>query len=384
MNRRHFIYSTGAIVTASVFYSYFLSVSDESKEMKRPNPSDFSIPIEKAMAYGINASNPHNTQAWKFNILTDNSMLLFIDENRILPATDPITRQIHIGCGCFIEMVKIGMTKEGYSTKIEYFPNGYYDLSSTGKLPVAKIMFNRDSNVQISQLSKDMLTRKTSRKLYSNDIIDSTTWHEILLLIGDNQSAFELITSTKNLNIIRPLLADGMEIESYTYRTHEESRKWFRENDKKIAEKRDGINLPGNGISGIKKWFAERQLKGLKKDDWHSKKTNEYALKSHRKRVEKSPNIITLKTTTNTPLDWLKAGQDYCRLQLACISKGFFMHPLSQVLQEFEEMDTLRKRFEKEMNVQENEKIQMVVRVGKSEKPYLTYRRKVSAFQKNA
>ncbi len=382
MDRRKFLYATGAIVSASVFYSYsnFLSPSDGKKELIRPNPSDFSRPIEKAIAYGINASNPHNTQAWKFKMLTDTSMLLYIDKNRILPATDPTTRQIHIGCGCFIETANIGMTKEGYNTKIEYFPDGFYNISSIGKSPVAKITLIEDSDVQISELSKDILTRKTSRQLYSNQIIDPATWSAILLLIKEKQSSFELITENKKLDIIRPILADGMEIESYTFRTHEESRKWFREDDEKIAEKRDGINLPGNGISGVKKWFAERQLRGLKKDDWHSKKMNESALKMHRKRVKESPNIISLKTTTNTPLDWLKVGQDYCKLQLACIMKGFYMHPLSQVLQEFEEMNPLRRKFEKEMNVLKNEKIQMVVRVGKSKTPYLSYRRRVSEF----
>ena len=69
-----------------------------------------------------------------------------------------------------------------------------------------------------------------------------------------------------------------MLVETTTFRTHEESRLWFRENDEKIALRRDGINLPGNGVKGIKKWIAERQLSGLKTKDWHDKKNNEYCL----------------------------------------------------------------------------------------------------------
>lgn len=74
-------------------------------------------------------------------------------------------------------------------------------------------------------------------------------------------------------------------------------------------------------------------------------------------------------------LDWVKAGQDYARLQLACLASDFYIHPLSQVLQEFNEMKTLKTKFEKAMQVKENEKIQMVVRAGKSREPYLSYRR---------
>ena len=40
----------------------------------------------------------------------------------------------------------------------------------------------------------------------------------------------------------------------------------------------------------------------------------DYTLKSHHKKVESSPNIIIIKTQANTMLDWVKAGQDYCRL----------------------------------------------------------------------
>ena len=53
------------------------------------------------------------------------------------------------------------------------------------------------------------------------------------------------------------------------------------------------------------------------------------------------------------------------------------MQPLSQVLQEFDEMKPLKTQFEEKMGVKENEKIQMALRVGKSKEPYLTYRRKL-------
>ncbi len=382
MKRRTFLALSGSLIAASSLYSYSDLLNNRSlkADSKRPNPADFSPPILKAIAYGLSASNPHNTQAWKFKILSDTEALLYIDKTRILPTTDPYLRQIHIGCGCFLETAKIGMTQESFDTHIEHFPEVNNSLSTNGEVPVAKILFLKNDTVVVSNLAQNILKRKTSRKTYSNKIITPPAWSEILNLIGNTNGKLELITETNRLNILRPLLADGMEIESYTFRTHEESRKWFREKDEKISSKRDGINLPGNGVTGAKKWIAEFQLKGLKKEDWHSKKTIEYTLASHRKRVETSPNIISLKTSFNTPVDWLKAGHDYSKLQLACLLKGFYIHPLSQVLQEFEEMSALKVKFEKEMNVQENEKIQMVARAGESKMPYLSYRRKINDY----
>lgn len=66
---------------------------------RRPVLKGLDSPILKAISYGVNMPNPHNTQAWKFKIISDTDMLSYIDESRLLPMNDPSTRQIHIGSG---------------------------------------------------------------------------------------------------------------------------------------------------------------------------------------------------------------------------------------------------------------------------------------------
>src|SRR6266496_1721233 len=85
-------------------------------------------PILQAITYGIHAPNPHNTQAWKFELTSDTEALLYIDERRLLPVTDPPARQIHIGAGCCIETLAIGMSGRGYETDVEYLPQGAHGL----------------------------------------------------------------------------------------------------------------------------------------------------------------------------------------------------------------------------------------------------------------
>ena len=382
MNRRKFIIASGSVVTMAALYSYSSTLSADlaPKKNKRPKPANFSKPIMKAVAYGITASNPHNTQAWKFKIMSDTSLLLYVDATRILPATDPPTRQIHIGCGCFLETASLGMTQEGFETEVVYFPKGTYKPSEVGSKPVAQLTLTPNPQVKASVLCENLLSRSTSRHTYTNAIIDQSTWQDIAATIGDTTVSLQLMTDPATLTPLLPLLANGMDVEANTYHTHEESRVWFRENDKKIAAQRDGINLPGNGSRGVKKWFAEKQLKGLKEADWHSKKMNDYSLKLHRDRVESSPNLVVLTTATNTLVDWVLAGRTYCRLQLSCLIYDFYMHPLSQVLEEFQEMTEAREAFESAMGVTGTQKIQMVLRVGKSKRPYLSYRRKLDAF----
>ncbi|MEO1437967.1 MAG: hypothetical protein AAFV80_20665 [Bacteroidota bacterium] len=289
MNRRTFLYLSGVAVAATTTISATALLKEDKKIQKRANPSDFDQPVLKGIAYGINAPNPHNTQAWKFEILSDHELLFYVDETRILPATDPTTRQIHIGCGCFLECSKIGMTLEGYDTQIDYFPDSEtdYSVDRIGQVPIAKVTYVPKSKMKVDPLAQHLFDRKTSRLNYSDAPISESDFEGIQQLTHPIGSEIQLITNSDRLQTLLPILSEGMNVETYTYNTHEESRKWFRENDDRIEMERDGINLPGNGLKGLKKWIAERQLKGLPTDKWHSEKLNEYSLNAHEKRVIK-------------------------------------------------------------------------------------------------
>ncbi len=377
MNRRNFIYSSGVVLTASALPLYFFESDKKDKPLKRPNPDKFKEPTLKGIAFGVNAPNPHNTQAWKFQLLSENEMLFFVDEKRLLKATDPTTRQIHIGCGCFLECMKLGMQKEGYKTVISYFPKGIYQQEDIGKNPIAKISFSKNDS-EISSLSSYIFQRKTSRLKYKESAINNEEFKNILEKTVPEFSDIRLINQQAELEQILPVLYQGMEVETFTYNTHEESRKWFRQNDERIEQMRDGINFAGGGTTGISKWFAERQLKTLDPKVWHDMEANKLFLKKHKNKVLLSNGIVLFKTSTNNFLDWIQTGHDYFRFSLACTENNYYLHPLSQVLQEFDEMKELKEAFEGLMKVNAPEKIQMVVRFGKSKTPFQSYRRLVN------
>jgi hypothetical protein len=100
---------------------------------KRPVVEPLATPIDRAIALGCNAPNPHNTQAWKFRNTSELQTLFYVDESRLLPSTDPPARQIYIGCGCFIETLSVGATTLGLTTTVEGFPEGTYGLDEVGK-----------------------------------------------------------------------------------------------------------------------------------------------------------------------------------------------------------------------------------------------------------
>jgi hypothetical protein len=377
----------GTVLTAAAFWgmfgnsnSVFGAIKNSNVDpdyKKRPNPKDFSQPILKAIAIGINSPSPHNTQSWKFKVINDASMYLFINENILLPATDPPSRQIHIGAGCFIETLVIGATSIGYKSTVSYFPEGYESPNDFGKKPVAKIELTK-STESADLLASYIDTRKTNRRKYKGDIISKQDFQALKELTGNSYS--QLVFVNENFNPYFEIFNKGLEIESRTFRTNEETRELFRFSEKQRAEKGDGLSIPQMGYSGIMKFLAERSLDNGNKEKWHSDKSIKLSMKNITKAIESSKGIVFWITETNNHEDWVKTGRDYVRFSLALTKQNLYAHPYNQAIQEYDEMKSIRDDLDKLLNIKANQKIQMIVRIGRSSKPYLSYRRPLDSY----
>jgi hypothetical protein len=300
-----------------------------------------------------------------------------VDEKRLLTATDPIARQIHIGCGSFIALFKIGAESLGFTPEVDYLPEGDYSFSEIGKKPIAKLSLQK-SEIKREPIFNQIYTRQTTRSIYHGNILTDEELNKILALSKAQFASIELINDPNKLKSALELLYKGMEVECYDLNQFDESRKWFRVKDD-IAAKRDGLNLRVSGMeSGFNLWVTETLLRGYSKKLWHNKSSIHGLLKSHYDKVMSSRGVVIFKTNNNSLIDWIKCGEDYARFQLAAYDQGYCIHPLSQVLQEYSSMKKLYDEFNQMMKVQEPNKIQMAVRIGRS-KPYeYSYRRNLN------
>ncbi len=171
-----------------------------------------------------------------------------------------------------------------------------------------------------------------------------------------------------------------MKVETLNIRTGDESRVWFRFSDKEIQEKRDGIALPDQAVTGFSRWMLETFFMSPEPEKFHNKSGLNVFLDGYAKKINSAKGLIYWKTKSNTLKDWVQTGFDYVRFQLAATKLGYVIHPMSQILQEYPEMDTLRTTFEKEQTVKNPEKIQMLARIGRSDYNYFTPRRNLRSF----
>jgi hypothetical protein len=337
-------------------------------------PAD-QAPIMQAIACGVTAPNPHNTQAWKFELVSDLEALLYVDERRLLPATDPLARQIHIGAGCCVEMLAAGMTRDGYGTDVAFLPDGAHGPDAIGQKPAARVTLRPGAVAGPDPLAEFIGKHQTNRKPYGGPMLDEA---EAEALRGAAASADVEVVTMNQPAAMRPLLDifdRAMEIEATTPHLWEETRIWFRFNEAQRRAHRDGLSVPQGGVDGLTRRVAEWVLRNGDPKRWFSDRFVRAQLKAYRKAIDSARGLVLLETRTNKQADWLEAGRRYSRLQLKLAQLGLTSHPYSQVLQEFPEMTDLQTEFNQLLGVRAPAKVQMAIRVGRAKRAYAAPRR---------
>jgi hypothetical protein len=332
-------------------------------------------PILQAIAYGIQAPNPHNTQAWKFELLSDTQALLYVDEQRLLPATDPPARQIHIGAGCCIETLAIGMSSLGWETDVVLLPDGAHGFDEIGRKPVASIGLRRNGTTRQDDLAAFIGQRQTSRKAYTGPYLSEGEAEKLRAQVRSDDVEILFVVRPEEMRPLLDIFYRAMEIEVTTPHLFEETRIWFRFSESQRRAHSDGLSVGQAGMDGFRRRLIEWSLQNGNPKQWNSPRSTGGFLKPYRVGIDSARGLVLLKTETNDQLDWLKAGRSFARVGLTLVQLGLTSHPYSQVLQEFPEMAELQTEFNDLLEVNGSEKIQMAVRVGRSERAYVARRR---------
>jgi hypothetical protein len=381
MERRKFI-QVGTVIAASTLVSFvakkeFLDKDDEG--LKRDNYYSFSQPILKAIAIGLNAPSAHNTQPWKFKILSDTEALLYIDETKLLLDTDPPTRQIHISGGCFLEALAIGCTGIGFEATIALLPESEYTIHDIGKKAIATIKLTENKTQVKHPLWEFIFQRKMNRSVYKGEIISNKEFAKILQSTDIQYSKTVFVNKIDEMVQYNTIFRNANEVEANTLATNEETRRMFRFSDKIAATKRDGITFRGNGIKGFKKLLAQAFTKDTK-ESWNSRLMIDKGVENFNNGLDSSKGFVMFITTENNFETQIQHGRDMYRFCLALTKYGLFMHPLNQANEEFIEMQTHRLALDKLVGIKGNEKIQIIARIGRADEPYQSYRKHVEDF----
>jgi hypothetical protein len=234
----------GAILAAGGAAGYAITRRPQTAHAPWENPGDYSDPRMAALSWALLAPNPHNRQPWLVDLSQNDTVTLFADPNRRLPHTDPYDRQITIGLGCFLELLRMAAAEAGYRTTQTLFPQDS-DPEQIDARPVAQITFTADTTAQRDPLFAYVHDRRSNKEPFDTTrTVDANAIRQ-LGRATRLQTGFGGTIDMDDIAELRKLTHEALRREIETPRTHQESVDLFRIGHAEVDANPDGIDFTG-------------------------------------------------------------------------------------------------------------------------------------------
>lgn len=117
------------------------------------NPPESDI-RNHILSYAILAPNPHNMQPWLVDLRQPERIILYCDRTRLRPQMDPLSLQLLMGYGAFLEQLELAASAAGYQTEITYFPKGSFGYSPRERIKLKHIDDRPIASIQLIPTSR--------------------------------------------------------------------------------------------------------------------------------------------------------------------------------------------------------------------------------------
>ncbi|MDA0963353.1 MAG: twin-arginine translocation pathway signal protein [Proteobacteria bacterium] len=326
----------GVILAASGGAAFAVTRTPRTAHAPWTTAGGYDDPRLRALSYAILAPNPHNRQPWKVDVSVPDQVTLLVDNDRLLPHTDPFSRQIVIGLGCFLEIMALAAATDGYRVDLDLFPEGE-DAAALDARPVAVARFTRGDARSEPALFGQIFDRRSLKEPYD---MTRAVGNEMLAQLAASVTRGSGVAATNDMDevaALRDLTAQAFEIEFRTPRTYKESVDLFRIGHREVDANPDGIDFSGP------MWETLRLTRQFTREG--AIPTDSFPFRTGLDMVTSTARTgmayIWLTTPGNTRAEQIVAGRDWVRLNLAATGLGLGVQPMSQALQEFPEMADL-------------------------------------------
>jgi len=359
-SRRRFIRvaGSGGVILAATALPGCAPVPAEATEPWR-TAGRHGEPRRNLLSYAILAPNPHNLQPWIVDLKTPDEITLYCDLQRLLPMTDPPSRQITIGHGCFLELLSMAAAAQGLQARIEPFPDGEPGPDALDARPVARVRLSPGQPAR-DPLFDQVLARTTCKQPFEARAVEPAAFQALLAAARRPGVAADGTQAPEAVARLNDIMVQAWDIEQNTARTWKESVDLTRAGSAAINRHRDGISLGGPMMEMLNLFGQLSPEKGMDPGSSYFKA----GLERVRAWAPATGTWVWLTTSATGRTAQLEAGRAFVRLQLKAAELGLVTQPPSQVLQEYPEMRTLQQAFERQVGQRPGEKVQMLVRVG--------------------
>ena len=345
------------------------SCADTAKEDSAPTvlpPPDVRLVLVDQARWAMSA---HNMQPWR--IVLDRAdprrIGIYLADDRLLPATDPYSRQIVMSIGGFLEALREAASARGFSARIAPFPEGApagEDGGSSFTRPVANVRIMPATGAAQPGSAHAVSSATVKANLEPADFslgqdqayLEANAWKGVSLrFLRDEDSLAQL----------KPVLREAFRLEMQHEPTLLESYRLMRRNRRQIAERPWGLSYGSN--------YPEKSLRlielfetlfPMEKKKWGLRGADNFD-----REVDKAAVFLIIVTDGNNRLLQLQAGMLFQRLWRIALRDGYAMVPASQPLQEYQAMAEHYRRIHRSF-ASPGQTIQMIAWLGRPDPGY--------------
>ena len=245
------------------------------------------------LRYAVLAPSTHNTQPWKFRI-HGNSVEVYADLARALPVVDPDNRELIMSCGAALFHLRTAIRYFGYACDVEFLP----ETRDPALLARVHLGFKCDTNAEDILLFNAIPKRRTNRQAFLPDAVPDALLAVLTRVAAEEGAWLQVIEDGDARFAAADLVAEADRIQWADKHFRNELARWIHPNR---AENRDGIPGYAQGDSALPAYAGPSVIRTFDLGKGQAAKHWDIAIYS--------PVLAVLGTDTDTPADWLVAGQ---------------------------------------------------------------------------
>lgn len=320
-------------------------------------------PRRWVLGWAILAPHSHNLQSWLVDLREPGYITLGCDRTRLLPVTDPFSRQIMMSQGTFIELLDIAARERGLRAEVDLFPEGEFGPREVDDRPVARIHLVPDATVARDPLFAQIPRRHTNREAYEPARpVPAEAWQAMADAAAAQRMplAHTGAGDAAALALHRRIASEAWRLELNTPEAMLETYRVLRVGAREVAEHRDGLTLMDPMVVWMTRLGLFDRSVAPGPDDFATRSQ----IEDFDAKIATTPAFLWMASDDNTRRTQVAAGRAYARVQLAATAHGLGMQPLQQALQEYAEVAAPYRALREALGVHGPQTLQMWARVG--------------------